>query len=111
MLVPSGNRVYCYSSRFVFATLVALSHAGLSRSENKNKNHLCSQVSKSVVDRRRRSLTLDGIYPRLIMAVKVKWKCLCVVFVVIFVEIVNGMFIKRHCSHLHPKPDEVQNQY
>ncbi|XP_046658564.1 leishmanolysin-like peptidase [Homalodisca vitripennis] len=41
------------------------------------------------------------------MAVKVKWKCHCVVLVMLFSNIVSGMFTRRHCSHHHPKPHEV----
>jgi len=43
------------------------------------------------------------------MAAKVKWKeCCCLL--VVFVISVNGMFVHRHCSHVHPKYDEVRKQ-
>ena len=29
---------------------------------------------------------------------------------VVFVISVNGMFVHRHCSHVHPKYDEVRKQ-
>ncbi|XP_021940334.1 leishmanolysin-like peptidase [Zootermopsis nevadensis] len=41
------------------------------------------------------------------MAAKEKWKSRCFLFLSIFVMYVNGMFVHRHCSHVHPKPDEV----
>ncbi|XP_039281797.1 leishmanolysin-like peptidase isoform X2 [Nilaparvata lugens] len=41
------------------------------------------------------------------MSVKVKWKCVCVVFVIVYASFVNGMFEHRHCNHHHPKPNEV----
>ncbi|XP_068085914.1 leishmanolysin-like peptidase [Anabrus simplex] len=41
------------------------------------------------------------------MAAKVKWKEQCLVLVTVFVLLVNGMFTHRHCSHVHPKADEV----
>jgi hypothetical protein len=44
------------------------------------------------------------------MAAKVKLKERCCLFFVIFVTYVNGMFVHRHCSHVHPKPDEVRKQ-
>jgi len=44
------------------------------------------------------------------MAAKVKWKE-CYLFLVFYVIYVNGMFVHRHCSHVHPKPDEVRKEH
>jgi hypothetical protein len=44
------------------------------------------------------------------MAAKVKLKECCCLFLAIIVTYVNGMFVHRHCSHVHPKPDEVRKQ-
>ncbi|XP_075222194.1 leishmanolysin-like peptidase, invadolysin [Lycorma delicatula] len=41
------------------------------------------------------------------MAVKVKWKLFGVVFVLEFFNCVTGMFTRRQCDHIHPKPHEV----
>jgi hypothetical protein len=40
------------------------------------------------------------------MAAKVRWNDCCF-FLVLYVISVNGMFVHRHCSHIHPKHDEV----
>lgn len=36
-----------------------------------------------------------------------KWKLISVVFVLKLFYFVNGMFTKRTCEHVHPRPDEV----
>ncbi|XP_050546786.1 leishmanolysin-like peptidase [Daktulosphaira vitifoliae] len=41
------------------------------------------------------------------MPVKVKWKIEFIVVLLMSIYSATGMFIQRHCSHLHPKPEEV----
>lgn len=42
-----------------------------------------------------------------VMPVKVKWKSVGAAVLALTVQLAAGMFVQRHCNHLHPKPDEV----
>jgi hypothetical protein len=45
------------------------------------------------------------------MPVKVKWKTVCLAFLVSVVQLTAGMFVQRHCNHLYPRPDEVMARF